>query len=88
MGCESCHRFFRFSVRFNVSIPTDDNILFGDKSSVDKTFLVGKAVFHIVYTASKFSAATVFDTHKMKCVQSVNTIWLALVITCCIVYKG
>lgn len=86
--CEACQRFSQAPVRFKVTLPSEENLVFGDELSIDIMFLEGKAVLHIVDTATRFSAATFLDAHGVTYGQSVNGIWLAFVMTWCLVYTG
>lgn len=62
--CNTCQYFVKVSIRFRVSLPTEENFKFGEKLSMDLVFLDGKAVLHLVYTANRFSAATFLDVHS------------------------
>ena len=61
---------------------------FGDELSMDLMFLNGKAVLHIIDTATRFSAATFLDAHGSSYGQSVDGIWLAFSETWYTLYTG
>ena len=87
-NCDTCQRFTSPPVRFKASLPTEEDLVFGDELSIDLMFLDGKAVLHIVDTATRFSAATFLDSHGEKYGQSVEGIWLAFVMTWATMYTG
>lgn len=60
---EASQTFSRLQVRFNVSISTKENLAFDKKIFINKMFLVGKEVLHVVGTASRFFATTFLVFH-------------------------
>lgn len=88
MHCEPCQRFFHPSVRFKVTIATKDNLVYDEEISLAIMLLDGKAVIHIVSTATRFSAVKFIDIHSMNYGRYVNGIWIAFVMTWSLVYKG
>lgn len=69
-------------------MPSTDEQIFGEEISMDLTFIDGKAILHIVDTATRFSAAIFLDAHSMDYGQSVDGIWRALIETWCTMYTG
>lgn len=58
-----------------------------EKLSIDFTFLEGKAVLHLVHTATR-SSATFLKTHGAELGQSVYSFWLVFVMNWCLIYTG
>ena len=84
-ACDTCQRLGPTPIRFKASIPTEDSVKFGEELSMDLMFLDGKALLHIVDTATRFSAATFLDGDFD---QSVEGIWLAFIQAWCTLYTG
>ena len=78
-NCDYCQHFPTTPIRFKVTLPTEEEIIFGDELSIDLMFLDGIAVLHIIYTAARFSAVTFLDAHTENYGQSVYGIWFAFV---------
>lgn len=55
--CDACQCFAKVHVRVRVSLPTQENLKFRDKSSMDLMFLGGKAILHLVNSPSHYTAA-------------------------------
>lgn len=58
MRCEPYQQFSQLSVRFEATIPTEENLVFGDELSVDIMFLEWKAIVYVVDTGIWFSAGS------------------------------
>jgi hypothetical protein len=87
-SCETCQRLGPRPIRFKVSIPPTDDIVFEDEVSIDLMFINGKAILHIADTATMFSAATFLDSNLATYGQSVEGVWVALMETWFTVYTG
>jgi transposase InsO family protein len=87
-ACETCLQLGPKPIRFKVSLPNMEDIVFGDELSIDLMFIDGQAVLHIVDTATRFSAATFLDSHNGSFGQSVKGVWLALIETRFTLYTG
>jgi len=87
-ACNTCQRFGPAPVRFKATLPSEDEIVFGEELSIDLMFIDGKAILHIVDTATRFSAATFLDPPNAEYGQSVNGVWLAFLETWCTLYTG
>ncbi len=87
-NCETCQRFAPPPIRFKVTLPTEDELVFGDELSIDLMWIDGKATLHIIDTATRFSAATFLDSHGENFGQSVEGVWMAFVNTWCLMYTG
>lgn len=48
--CEARQTFFPLRAQFEVATSTEDNIIFGDKFSIEKTFPEGKQLFCVRYS--------------------------------------
>lgn len=68
-ACKNCQHYGPAPIRFKASIPSEENLVFGNEISVNLMFLDGKALLHVVYTAARFSAATFLDPHGSSCGQ-------------------
>lgn len=69
-----------------VSLPSKYGIIFGYWLSLYLMYLEGNAVSQIVSTATRFSAATLWDSQGMNYGQNVEGIWLTFVKTWCTMY--
>ncbi len=87
-NCDTCQRFSAPPVRFKVTLPTEESLVFGDELSLDLMWIDGKAVLHIVDTATRFSAATFLDSNGSTYGQSVEGVWMAFTHTWCTMYTG
>lgn len=87
-NCDTCQRFSVPPVRFKVSLPNEDELVFGDEISIDLMFLDNCSVLHVVDTATRFSAATFLDKHGETYGQSVEGIWQALASCWFLIYTG
>ena len=87
-ACDNCQRLGPTPLRFKVSLPSMEDVKFGEEASMDLMFLDGKAVLHIIDTATRFSTATFLDAHSSSYGQSVDGIWLAFLETWCTLYTG
>ena len=86
--CEVCQRTDHPPIRFKVSIPLTDGMKFCDEISMDLMFLDGKAVLHVVDTATHFSTATFLDAHGLEYGQTSEGIWTAFMETWVLPYLG
>ena len=78
-SCNACQRYGPKPLRFKTFLPNEDDLKFGDEISMGMMFLDGKAVLHIVDTATRFSAATFLDANGGEYGQSVEGIWKAFI---------
>lgn len=86
--CNGCQKFSKVPVRFKVSLPTEENLVFEDELSIDIMFLEGDAVLDIVDTATRLSAATFLDGNVATYGQTVEGIWPTSLMTWSLVYSG
>ena len=87
-ACDICQRLGPTPVLFKVSLPNEQDLEFGDELSIDLMLLDGKAVPHVIDTATRFSSAIFLDAHGATYGQSVEVIWLAFVEAWCTMYTG
>ena len=78
-ACDTCYCLGLTPVRLKVSLPNEHDLKFGGELSIDLMFLDGKAVLHVIDTATRFSSAIFLDAHGATYGQSVEGIWLAFV---------
>jgi hypothetical protein len=55
---------------------------------MDQMFIIGKAVLHIIDSATRFNAATYLDSHSESYGQSPDGIWDAFIDIWCSIYTG
>jgi hypothetical protein len=87
-ACATCQKLGPRPIRFKVSLPNMEDIVFGDEISIGLMFIDGQAVLHVVDTATRFSAATFLESHSGSFRQSVEGVWLALIETRFTLYTG
>ena len=87
-ACDACQRLGPTPLRFKTSLPNEEDLIFGDKVSIDLMWVDGKAVLHVVDTATRFSAATFLDANVMDYGHSVEGIWLAFFEIWCTMYTA
>ena len=87
-ACGSCQCLRPTPLRFKVSLPSMEDVKFGEEASMDLMFLDGEAVLHIIDTATRFSASAFLDAHGSSYDQSVDEIWLAFLEIWCTLYTG
>jgi hypothetical protein len=63
-ACGTCQKLGPKPIRFKVSLPNMEDIVFGDELSIDLMFIDGQIVLHVVATETRFSAATFLDSHN------------------------
>ena len=74
-NCDTYQRLTSLPVRFKVTLPTEEELVFGDEISMDLMWLDCKSVFHIIVTATRFKIANFRDSHVENYGQSVECIW-------------
>lgn len=62
--------------------------MFGEEISVNLMFLKGKAVLHVVNTATRFLEAILLDAHGSTYGQAAEDVWIALKKYWCTIYTG
>lgn len=56
--CNACQRISLSLLRIKISLPSKNNLVFGDERSVGLIFSHWKAILYNIGTATRFSAAT------------------------------
>lgn len=84
--CNTCQYQTSPLIRFNVSLPTEESLVFGEELSMDLIFLDRKAVPRIAATATRFATETFLDSHGANCRQSVDGVWFELPMNWCSMY--
>ena len=87
-ACDTCQRFGPRPLRFKATIPDENKLVFGQELSIDLMWIDGKALLHVVDTATRFSNATFLDSSDQNYGQSVEGIWLAFLECWCSMYTG
>lgn len=75
-------------MRLKASIPSEEELVFGDELSIELMFFDGKVVLHIVEITARLSAATFIDSFWETYGQSVEGVWTAFVTIWCTIYTG
>ena len=83
-SCDTCQRLGPNPIRFKATLPSVDDIIFGEELSIDLMFIDSEAVLHVVDTATRFSAATFLKDYGL----SVEGIWLAFIEAWCTIHTG
>ena len=83
-SCDTCQRLEPKPIRFKATLPSVDDIIFGEELSIDLRFIDSEAVLHVVDAATRFYAASFLKDYG----QSVEGIWLALIEAWCTIYTG
>lgn len=73
---------------FRVSLPTKENLKFGEESSMDLMFLESEAVLHLVDIGNRFSANTLLNSQGANFRQTVKRSWLEFVMDWCLMYSA
>lgn len=63
-SCNTCERLESQPTGFKTTLHTYSDVKFGDEVSLDLMFIEGKALLHIVDTATRFSLAVFLESHK------------------------
>ena len=61
-SCNTCQRLGSQPTIFKTTLPTLQEVKFGEEISMDLMFIEGKAILHIVDTATRFSSAIFLDS--------------------------
>ena len=85
-SCNTCQILGSQPTRFKTTLPTIQDVKFGEEISMDLMFIEGKAILHIVDTATRFSSAIFLDSQGNNYGQSVNGVWLAFLEAWCTLY--
>lgn len=75
--CRNCQHHGPAPIRFKITIPTKESVLFGVELSIDLMFLNGKAFLHIVDPTTSVSGATFLNAHESNYEQSTEGVWIA-----------
>ena len=87
-ACDTCLRFGPRPLRFIAALPIKNELIFGQELSVDLTWIDGKAVLHVIDTATRFSTATFLDSSEQDYGQSVEGVWRAMMECWFAMYTG
>ena len=86
-SCNAGQRLGSQPTRFKTTLPALQEVKFGEEISMDLMFIEGKALLHIVDTATRFSSAIFLDSQGHNYRQSVNGIWVTFLEAWCTLYK-
>jgi hypothetical protein len=78
-ACSTCQRYSSKPLRLKTSLPNGKEFSFGSELSMDLKFINGKAVLHVIDSATRFNAATFLDSHSESFGQSSDGIWDAII---------
>lgn len=82
--CGACQKFAMKPVRYEVSLPAEENLVFEDEFLIDIMFLGEDAALQSVDTTTRFSAATFLDRNgviREKCRENLACFCGVLVIS-------
>jgi hypothetical protein len=68
------------------TLPSEKELSFGSELSMDLMFINGKAVHHVIDSATRFNAATILDSHSESYEKSSDGIWDAFIDIWCSIY--
>jgi hypothetical protein len=63
-ACSICQRYSSKPLRLKTTLPSGEESSFGSELSMDLMFSNGKAVLHVIDSATRFNAATFLDSHS------------------------
>jgi hypothetical protein len=69
-ACSTCQRYRSKPLRLKSTRPSGEELSFGSELSMDLMFIDGKAVLHVIHSATRFNAATFLDLHSESYRQS------------------
>jgi hypothetical protein len=61
-SCSTCQRFSSKPLRLKTTLPSGEELSFGSELSMDLMLINGKAVLHVIDTATRFNAVTFLDS--------------------------
>jgi hypothetical protein len=62
-ACSTCQRYSSKPLRLKTTLPSGEELPFGSELSMDLMFTNGKAVLHVIDSATRFNAATFLNSH-------------------------
>jgi hypothetical protein len=62
IACSTCQLYSSKPLRLKTTLPSGEELSFGSELSMDLMFINGKAVLHVIFSATRFNAATFLDT--------------------------
>lgn len=83
-----CQRYAQLPMWLKVSLSLEENLVFNYELSTVLMLFDGKAVFHVVDKATRFSAFTFLNAHNENYGQSVYGARLAFIMIWCTLYTG
>jgi hypothetical protein len=87
-ACRTCQRYSSNPLRRKTTLPSGEELYFGSELSMDLMFINGKAVLHVIDSATRFNAATFIDLHSESHGQGSDGIWDAFIDIWCSIYTG
>lgn len=86
--CDIFQRFQSGPIRFRVSLPNENEQVFGKEIYFDLMFIYRKAIIHIIDTATHFYAASFLYVGSEQYGQSIDELCLAFAKKRCTIYSG
>jgi hypothetical protein len=74
-ACSTCQRYSSKPLRLKTILPSGKELSFGSELSMDLMFIDGKAVLHVIDSATRSNAAKVLDSHSESHGQSSDGTW-------------
>lgn len=76
---DTFERFTTGPIRFRSPIVNENELVFGEEHSINLMFIENKVILHVIDTATRFSIAIFLNREGKTYGQSVDVVWLALV---------
>eukprot|EP00171_Calliarthron_tuberculosum_P023580 IDg23580t1 len=86
--CDTCQKFGPKPNRFQVTLPKEEDLVFGEELSMDLMNIRGNKILHLICTSTRFSAAVFVDLNEADYGQGANGLWEAFLDIWCTVYTG
>jgi hypothetical protein len=85
-ACSTCQRYSSKPLCLKTKLPSGEELFFGSEFSIDLIFIDGKAVLHVIDSATRFNAATFLDSNSESYGQSSDGISDAFIDIWCSIY--
>lgn len=74
-NCVTCQKFRPKPNRFRVTLPKEENLVFGQELSMDLVNIRGNTILHLICTSTRLSAAVFLDLNEADYGQSADGLW-------------
>jgi hypothetical protein len=87
-SCCTCQRYSSKPLPLKTTLPSGEELSFGSELSTDLMFINGKAVLHVIDSATRFDTATFLDSHSESYLQRSDGIWDPFIDIWCSIYQN